>query len=177
MKTLPQIQHWVGLASACVFLGLTASQLCAQQGKDPFIKEKGPSAVDGGPAHDESSSLANVLVQVEYIEVPKDNFVEYSRESGIRTDATPLRKDAQSWILEGSASMIETTLISTRSGQRAKVESIGECIYPVDWEKEGIPVSFTTRNLGTTVEVDPIINSDQSAIQLNLACEIVKHLG
>ena len=171
------VLYFFGLAATIVTILGAISNSAAQQSKDPFIKDKRAETTDADPGTAETFLTGNILVEVEYIEVPKENLTQYTRDPGFGTDATPLRKEVQKWIADGDASVLEISLLSTRSGQRAKVESIRECIYPANWAKTGSPTVMETRNEGTTVEVDPVKNSDGSAIALNIAPEITVHLG
>ncbi|MCB1087574.1 MAG: hypothetical protein KDM63_11050, partial [Verrucomicrobiae bacterium] len=86
-------------------------------------------------------------------------------------------------------------VIQARSGQRAKAESIAEVIYPTEFDPSEIPnklsnihnlvespatalsaSAYETRNVGVTVEVDPVVNSGGKTISLNMAPEIVRRL-
>jgi len=88
--------------------------------------------------------------------------------------------------------------VVTRSGQRAKVESIREFIYPTEYDPPEIPVSakgdpasdvprniavtpanptaFDVRNVGMTWEAEPIVRADGS-IELNTTIEDVQFSG
>ena len=86
-------------------------------------------------------------------------------------------------------------LVAARSGQRAKVESVDEYVYPTEYNppkipndvtlKDGAeapiaatsPTAFETRNLGTTLEVDPVLGADNHTVDLSLAPENVKLKG
>ena len=134
---------------------------------------------------------AGLIVIVEFIEVEMMDFSDWLLENPITTDATPLRKEVQKWVKGGSAEIIETLVVAARSGQRAKIEAISEVIYPTEYdppggaaakegeEKETIellppcPTAFETRNVGATLEVDPVVGQD-GTIDLNLAPEIVQ---
>jgi len=95
----------------------------------------------------------------------------------------------------------------TKSGQRAKVEIVREFIYPTEFDPPEIPeqvegsvsinldtleiesnstiapitpatpTAFETRNLGVTLEVEPVIGEDNRTIDLNLVPEFVEFLG
>ena len=95
--------------------------------------------------------------------------------------------------------------VTTRSGQRAKIEIIREFIYPTEFEPPQIPqqigavgggglapgaggnvnipitpttpTAFDVRNVGVTMEVDPVIGNDGYTIDLNLAPEVVEFEG
>ena len=93
---------------------------------------------------------------------------------------------------KGGARVVETAYLVTRSGQRAKVESLIEWIYPTGGDPPEMPqkltgpiaagvefqtprgyTAFETRNVGTTLEVDPILGADGRTIDVNVAPEWV----
>ncbi len=101
------------------------------------------------------------------------------------------------------------SVVMARSGQRAKVESVREVVYPTKYIPAGLavnsgetdgkkvesesgpekgggvekrallptPDAFETRNVGTTLEVDPVLGADGSTVDLSLSPEIVYHVG
>lgn len=135
---------------------------------------------------------SNLHIIVEYIEVEHEAFSEWLLENSLKADATELRREVQRWVKEGDAGIVETTVVHARSGQRAKVESIEEVIYPTEYgpaempshptvqDGDEIPISpptgtaFETRNVGVTLEVDALISEDENYIDLNLAPEMVQ---
>jgi hypothetical protein len=129
-----------------------------------------------------------IMIICEFIEVEMKDFSDWVLENPILTDATPLRKATQGWVDAKRAKIIETMAVSARSGQRAKVEAIEEYIYATEYDPpqgaavetddENVAVvppngaAFETRNVGTTLEVDPVLGQD-GTVDLNLAPEIV----
>lgn len=92
--------------------------------------------------------------------------------------------------------LIDIVGTTARSGQRAKTESISETIYPTEPGvpeipnevvlegadskapiARGVPSAFETRNVGITLEVDPVLGSDNWILDLNMAPEIVELTG
>ena len=132
---------------------------------------------------------------VELIEVEHAWFSDWLFENRLDSDGTPLRRKVQELVREGDAKVLESMMVTARSGQRAKAESVLEIIYPTVYEAPKIPnevelrgraeapvtavmpSAFETRNVGTTIEVDPVIGRDQLTIDLNLAPEKVEHQG
>lgn len=113
-----------------------------------------------------------------------------------QTDATGIRREILAKVALDEASLIQSSYVVTRSGQRAKVESVTEWIYPTEFDPPEVPqelggqvsstadiitpatpTAFETRNVGHTIEVDPVIAADGLTIDLNLAPELVIHLG
>lgn len=128
---------------------------------------------------------------VEYIEAEHAEFSEWLFEHRLDTDGTELRSELQEWIRDGKASVVETMAVTARSGERSKVESGSEFIYPTEFDPPEIPhkvelvnqskapttavnpTGFETRHLGITLEVDPVIGADNFTISLSLAPEKV----
>ncbi|NNE90040.1 MAG: hypothetical protein HKN23_00185 [Verrucomicrobiales bacterium] len=151
---------------------------------DAFLQTLGPGDAE-----------LQIHLIMEYIEVDHDLFSEWLFDNRLTSDGTPLRIEVQKWVKGGKATIIETALITARSGQRAKTEAITEFIYPTEMDPPEIPntvtlsgdakapqtgvnpTAFETRNLGLTLEVDPVLGADNSTVDLNLSPEIVKHIG
>ena len=82
-----------------------------------------------------------------------------------------------------------------RSGQRSEIKVVREFIYPTEYDPPDIPnnigsngsnafpvtpanpTAFETREIGTTLEVEPIIGPDNFTIELNLAPEVSDFIG
>ncbi|MCB1099174.1 MAG: hypothetical protein KDN22_26625 [Verrucomicrobiae bacterium] len=174
---------WLVLGTAGTWLLLLAALPAQQPGndkKDPFVKNVASAekaAVDEGE-EDDDSEIYNIVVQLEYIDVPRVKLVDYAIDPGIDTDATPLRQRVQEWIEAGEASVFETSLLATRSGQPGKVESLGLLTYATSWRAEsGFPAIWGKRAFGSVVEIDPVYSLNDGSIDLRVAAEIVKHAG
>jgi general secretion pathway protein D len=102
-----------------------------------------------------------------------------------------------------SGDVITKPSIVTRSGQRATIDIIREFPYPIEFDPPEIPQSnginfadgtsaasngaapvtpahpaaFQVRNLGTHLEVEPVIGPDNYTVELNLAPELVRFEG
>jgi len=140
----------------------------------------------------QKESEKKVHVYYEFIEVDHDELSNWIFENTMDNDATELRNEVQKWIKSGRAEIIEAVVVAARSGQRAKIESGEEFIYPTEYDPGEIPnkvnlnsgakatstgvtpTAFETRNLGVTLEVDPVVGSAGVVVDLNLAPEIVK---
>ncbi|MEX2578152.1 MAG: hypothetical protein WD342_03770 [Verrucomicrobiales bacterium] len=133
-----------------------------------------------------------ILILVEFIEVDHLDFSDWMLENRITGDGTPLRKEVQKWARDDRANILNSVMVTARSGQRAKTESIHEQIYPTEYHPPKIPndltqarnaeipttaitaTAFETRNVGVTLEVDPVLGADNTTIDLNLAPEMVR---
>ncbi len=143
-----------------------------------------------------------VRVQLEWIELSHTDFTALMEEDDLSkpvmrksSNDGPLRKELKEMIAEDRAKIIDTLIVIARSGQRAKIESIYEYIYPTEYIEPGIigtggkdgaaqkisllptATAFETRNVGTTLEVDPVLGADDRTIDLNLAPELVYLVG
>lgn len=136
------------------------------------------------------SGELQLLVYLEFVEVDLLDFNNWLFENVLTSDATNLRDEVQSWIKSGKAEIVESATAICRSGTRTKVESVDEYIYPTEYHPAGIPgevtlkdgaeapvtatapTAFQTRNLGLTLEVDPVIKSDGTSFELNIAPEL-----
>ncbi|MGI9241965.1 MAG: hypothetical protein ACR2RV_14275 [Verrucomicrobiales bacterium] len=58
---------------------------------------------------------------------------------------------------DGSRAGVSAPSIVTSNGQRAKVEIIREAIFPSEIDGAGEPTAFEARNVGLTVDVEPVL--------------------
>jgi len=142
-----------------------------------------------------AGSEKQIHIIVEMIEVEHLDFSDWLLSHYLEHNATEFRRTVQEWVREGRGAILETTTIMARSGQRAKSESIDEYIYPTEYDPPQIPkdvtlsdqaeapvtgvspTAFETRNLGRTLEVDPVLGADDVTIDLNLTPELVELEG
>lgn len=142
-----------------------------------------------------TNSEKQIHIIVEFIEVEHLDFSDWLLDNKMSGDGTELRKVVQEWVRDKEGTILETAMITARSGQRAKTESGDEYIYPTKVSPPDLPSTLTlsdkakmpivaahpsdfeTRNLGVTLEVDPVLGSDNTTIDLNLAPEIIKLNG
>ncbi|NNE91433.1 MAG: hypothetical protein HKN23_07280 [Verrucomicrobiales bacterium] len=82
-----------------------------------------------------------VNVLVEFIEVQQADFAEWSLENPLPSNATPLRKAVQTWVKAGKGRLIEIGVVHARSGNRAKIESVTEIIYPTEYDPPEVPAA------------------------------------
>ncbi|GAA5496954.1 hypothetical protein Rhal01_03142 [Rubritalea halochordaticola] len=140
-----------------------------------------------------------IQMQVEYIEVPQATVLELMYGEKKSADDSKLRAELQKMLKEGKATMMESQMVVSRSGEKATSESIREYIYPTEYEPsevpnkvdangeetgEGLrslatpptPTAFETRNLGSTLEVEPILSEDGFTVDVRFAPELVWHV-
>jgi len=175
----------------------TPDRSSKEAAKGPSIKPKGtikkalPRTLLVGQAKKKLAEVtpSGILILVEWIEVEHEDFSDWVFENKLTPDATNLRKEVQRWKKDGDAEVIRTVVVHAQNGQRAKVESISEFIYATEYDPPEVPnepnlsdkselpvtpatgAAFETRNLGTTVEVDPVL---EDSIRTRLAGFVIR---
>ena len=170
----------------------------------PPASEKSPESSnhsgDVDPFDPDTRAPKLVRVQAEFIELSHEALTKLLFLSKpASADSTELRKQVQEMVSKNEAKVIETQMITAKSGQKATTESIHEFIYPTEYSPPGlpgsfdesykappnplkinlapVPTAFDTRNLGSTLEIEPTIDDGNNTIQLRLVPEIVYHTG
>jgi hypothetical protein len=146
-----------------------------------------------------------IRVQVEFIDVSHEQLTELLFGEKAPANDEEMRKQVAALIKDGKASILETMLCIARSGQKATSEAIEEYIYPTEYEPAELagntggdegpvngvpekkirrdfatgptPTAFETRNLGSTLEIEPTLGVDDKIIDLRFLPEIVYHVG
>ena len=181
-----------GVVAACFWFALTTSS----------HTQTGTPEYDPLGEHDDLPK--QIRVQVEFIDVSHEQLTELMFGSKPPANDVELRKRAGQLVKDGKASILETLLCTSRSGQKATSESIEEFIYPTEYEpatlpdesqskdKEEsdsakaarrdsatgpLPTAFETRNLGSTLEIEPTLGENNKIIDLRFVPEIVYHVG
>ena len=177
---------WIG----CCLFGSLSMLLVGQ----PATQEFDPLG-----EHDNLPKL--LRVHLEFIEMPQETLTKLMQPVREGADDTKLRAEVGELIAKGEASVIETSIGMSRSGQKSTFESVREFIYPTEYmevgaaedEKEtekgagdskdtarGLRVigsAFETRNLGTTLEIEPTLGENNKIVDLRLTPEITYHVG
>lgn len=88
--------------------------------------------------------------------------------------------------------LLSAPKITVSSGKRASIKVAREFPYPADYSPPQVPQnqgtsvnpaipstpsSFKKRNVGVQLEVEPIINSDDNSVELNLSPQVVEFQG
>ncbi len=107
--------------------------------------------------------------------------------SGDKKSGSDLHVAVLSYVKEGKAKIVDTEILMCRSGQRSKLESFREEIYPTVYnppgsEHDSLPqfkpdirsgwYSFETRNNGVSIELEPILNRNNTLVDLVITTEI-----
>jgi hypothetical protein len=81
-------------------------------------------------------------------------------------------------LAEKKARFEHMVTLQTKSGVRAVNEEIQEVRYATRFASDnGSPSAFETRNVGVTIEVEPVLGPDGVTIDLSNAVQIVSHRG
>ncbi len=140
-----------------------------------------------------------VRVFVEFIEIPQATMTELLAAPRKSANDGDLRTKLQELIKTEKARMLETQMLTARSGQKATTESIHEYVYPTEYEPSSIPSGvppeqtkveehsklmaavvptvWETRNVGSTLEIEPNIGENNHIIDLRLLPQLVYHTG
>ncbi|MFK7909897.1 MAG: hypothetical protein AB8F34_04765 [Akkermansiaceae bacterium] len=148
----------------------------------------------------EASLPRQVRVQVEYIEMPLTQMTALMADPAASKGDAALRNKINELVKNGKARIIENQMVVARSGEKATAESIREFIYPTEYEPPELPTTvkfekgseqsvkskeistgptptaFETRNLGSTLEVEPTIGENNAYIDVRVSPEIVYHI-
>ncbi len=137
-----------------------------------------------------------VRIQVEFIEVSQQTMTDLLYSPRKSANDTDLRDKLQEFQKKGAAKMLESQLVTARSGEKATSEAIHEFIYPTEYDppaepstekgktipaafpvNPATPTAFETRNVGSTLEVEPTIGEDSNFINIRFVPELVYHTG
>lgn len=182
-----------GIATACLSVGLFTTTHAQT------------STAEVDPFQDQIAATAQqIRVQVEFIDVSHEQFTELMFGPKPPAGDGELRQQVAQLIKDGKATVMETLLCTTRSGQKATTESVEEFIYPTEYEPATLPTNipakdeevlgkvsgkrpdpatgptptaFDTRNVGSTLEIEPKLSNDHKTIDLRFIPEIVYHVG
>ena len=184
-----------GILTACCWLALT------------IIPQAQIGTPDYDPLGEFDRLPKQIRVQVEFIDVSHEQLTELLFGPKVPASGNDLRKQAGQLVKDGKATIAETMVCIARSGQKATSESIEEFIYPTEYEPAQLPddsqskdkdkdkdkdkprttrsldavgptpTAFETRNLGSTLEIEPTLSEDSKIIDLRFVPEIVCHVG
>jgi len=143
---------------------------------------------------EEEAKVKKIATHLEYISLDHREANRLLRKNWAKRDAGELRATLAGMIDSGKAELIDSSYSKTMPGLRTTVESVRQHIYPTEWDPAEIPqklkmddveivptganpTAFDTRNIGTTVELEPNVQLDGQQIDVNIAPEIVSFLG
>jgi len=175
------------------------------KGQTPLNKKDTTTPSDNGdteqdPFDPKIDAPKYISVQTEFIELPT-NLVTHLllNDRTTTSDATPLRITVQELLEKGEARMLDTNLTIARSGDKATSESIEEFIYPTEYSSSptpipvddnsgekmrsiptqyaGTPTAFETKNLGSTIEIEPRIGETDRIVDVRFLLQHTWHTG
>ncbi len=144
----------------------------------------------------EARGSGSVALRLEYYELDHGTLNALVAKPTDSMDAGALRQSVLDLVLAGEATQVESTYLVTKSGQRARVESVIEWISPIGYDPPEVPgkvagpifagvdlmsfltpTAFVTENIGLTFEADPVVGPGAEIIDLNLAPQLAVYLG
>jgi hypothetical protein len=174
----------------------------AQEGTDPY-KKAGGAGGDAGAGLEEAlveSAPKFVSIREETFSLPIADAYDlmHSTKSDAEMYAALVKQ-----MKAGTARLERLLVLRTKSGQRAVVESIDELRYPQEYNvvnppeplnraaktaappappipvgaAEPFATGFDTRNVGDTLEIEPVVGPDGRMIDLNLVPQSVRFAG
>ena len=165
--------------------------------QDPFAAPGASSEVRLKPNNGTDSASLGIGFTAEWIEIDLKTMARLLREHGGDDNSKPIYEAVDALIAEERAERVEVLYGRLRSKERTKIESIDEMIYPTEYDPPEIPndiviekgaenqvpktsanpTSFETRNIGKTIEIEPVFDPETNLIHLNIAPQIVQFLG
>lgn len=136
---------------------------------DPFVKGGGEAPKPEAPADERP---ANYQVLFETFDLGREDFLALLDEKG--DDDVRYRKVAE-WMAAGRAKLTTFTAITTRSGQRSKVESIDEVRYATEFDTPysedvvALPTTYEVKNAGESLELELEESGDLQTVHVNIA--------
>jgi len=125
----------------------------------------------------EPDHVEQIGVLIEHIQLDAKTASKLVRKYSADFDATEFRDEVQELVDEEKASMIESSYLLTQNGLRARVSSIHDFIYPIDYEETSRGGTYMIRTfdigwVGSTIEVEPQISD--GLVYLNLSPHITE---
>ncbi len=147
---------------------------------DPFVRDPRSAKAPGAAPADQAVSPVNLLITVETWSISQGDFLAIM-ELPSAQDAPYARFEELA--KAGKAKLVGLIAVSTKSGLRAVTQSVDEVRYPVEFHPPrraaeiAFPLVWESRNVGDTLEVEPVIGPDGRTIDLNLAPQSLRFGG
>ena len=139
----------------------------------------------------------NISVELQVVALPRAAALPLMRELLDPTKTEQAYEKIQGMLVAGTARLVGWPTLVTRPGQRTVAEGVTEFRYPTEFSSGGVgiyltadgkdflkqdakisgvpldavPTSFETRNLGVTLELDPMLASDDQMIDVNVRAQ------
>jgi len=125
---------------------------------------------------------AMVTCELKWVEAPRQDVNHLFGSTDFVVTADQLRQLNQ-WIDAKKARILAQPRISTINVAQAQVQSVWEMIYPSTWRQPASDVTptmmefFRTRNVGTILNVTPVVSADRSRISITMVPELSFLMG
>ncbi|MEP6669424.1 MAG: hypothetical protein ABJF10_09745 [Chthoniobacter sp.] len=171
MKYLP-----VTILIGALALALHAQTPEPKPAGDPFVKNAG----DAANAPKAENSWAQCVITFEAYALDRDEAAALLAAE--RGSAGRYRR-VQEMAKNGKARLQILEALTTKSGQRAVIESVDEVRYPTEFPTPetargpALPTAWEARNVGDTFEIEPVILPDGQATDINFVPQHVNLAG
>lgn len=122
-----------------------------------------------------AEDLKVIHLQAEVIGMARDAANSLIDSSATSADHTQALLSARKLAVTGEAKVLSAVTLITRSGQRGRVESVGEVSWIAGYRKvEGgdeYEPELEERSVGTIFEVDPLIGADGVTLEISFSVE------
>ena len=184
---------------AIIFM-LSLSALYSQE----QTSKNDPFSHDTAPLEEAIESPKNIHVYYELIEISSIQYAKLMTNPLTESNHTKLRNKLFEQVKKGEAKLISNQSILCKSGKLAYSSSHKEFIFAAEYVLPSLqktshrlhhskktnqeyqqsktkhlptlPTAFESRNLGTTLELEPILDKSQKTIELTFRPETVKHV-
>jgi len=156
-----------------------------------------PGSDDPFAAPEDLSLPRMIRVHAEFIEMPHATYTALMAKPRSGSNDSDLRQKCTDLIASGEARLVESLMANVIPGQNATAESIGEYVYPAEYDPPGIgdriedltkyfirPAgsppswpSYETKNTGSTFEVEAQIDNNAPIVDLRFSPTIISLSG
>ncbi len=140
-----------------------------------------------------------VQVEVEWIELPHEHFTELIAEGGAKR-GEEFRARVGKLMRENLAKSLEVQIVTGASGEKLSSGSCKELIFPTEYQQRVMidppppmeipvpelrddyhriftPTAFETREIGSLLEIEPMVSRDSNHIQMVIEPQLTWHTG
>lgn len=136
----------------------------------------------------------NIRIEVQVVAIPQEVAIPLVQELMDASKVGPAYNRIQDMLVKGTAKLIGWPMVTVLPGQRATVEAVNEFRYATEFapgavgvylttpegkiikqpeqisgvDLHAVPTVFQSRNVGVTLEVEPVLADDQKTIHLSL---------
>jgi hypothetical protein len=163
--------------------------------KAPAVAKAEPAGKAKAAPDSRPPSVVSGTFEIESLEVTLSDLSSWFAGQPLGIASEGLRAAALEWIRDGRGREIDRRFNPFASGQRSAFEPGRQFRYPSKYAIEGYipgpgplhvaplknplvtPSSFEVRNLGSSVEMEPVSSPDGRFTDLNIVCDDVRHCG